>query len=203
MLPIIGMAVGAAVRYLPNLFGFVGDRVKDAQDQKYEKERIALSLQLEESKAKAGAQMAQIQGESAEALATIQGSIEELKALQVDRQSARQYGQTLHNAMIKALGAGKSLGVWRWLLSLGWFSVLAVEALSALIQPMIAVCAFAMWIAWKVSLFQHGLDLSGGAVAIAAALAATWTENDWMLMDGVLGFFLAGRTQRYLDSRKK
>lgn len=195
MLPILGLVGGAVVRYLPSAFGFLGGLWKDRAEAKREADTIRLQLELEERRAKVAHDTQVLQGELAEALATQQASLEEMRASLADRQGAREFGKSLHSAMVRTLAVGSKLGLPKWITGPGWLLVLGVEVLSASVQPMIAVCAFGMWVAWKLSGFHSG----GGALA---ALAASWAPEDWELINAVLGFYLAGREIKHRDSVK-
>jgi hypothetical protein len=198
MLSLIGMLGGALVRYLPNLFGFAGDWFKGRQEQKQEEAALRLQIELEKAKAETSVRTAYAEGEQAQALATIQGTLEELRLSVADRQGARDYGSKLHTALVNVLQAGAGLGLPRWVLSIGWAVVVVVEAGAASVQPGIAACGFGMWAAWKWSIYSAALHSSGN---VPAALISLWVAEDWLLIDSIVGFFLAGRAMKYVDAR--
>ena len=199
MIAILSTVVGALIRYVPNLFGFMGDWFKTKQEVQQEQALLQLNIELEKAKAAGAVQVAQVSAEQSLALANIQAAVEELKSGALDRQSARAFGNTIHTSLVSVLQTGVTLGVNKVVLAFGWFLVLCVESFAAAVQPGIAAAGFAMWMGWKVSLF---LTAKAATDAVVPALLATWTESDWMLIDTILGFFLAGRAIKYGDTRK-
>lgn len=170
--------IGFVLRYLPELFKWFGGQWTAKKENDNEERMLRLQFEIEGKRAELAGKQAILQAEIVESLAGVQAEIDGLRAAMEDRKSAREYGAKLVSLMDQTLARGKELGVWGPVLSLGWAGVLLIEMLSASVQPMIAVCAFAMWMYWK---------LAGGQ---------GWTDTDWWLMETVVGFYLAGRVQK-------
>ena len=68
----VSMVAGFVLRYVPKVFGFVGDGLKAKQERKDEAFMVRLQMGLETKRAAAAGKSAVIQGEIAESLAGIQ-----------------------------------------------------------------------------------------------------------------------------------
>jgi hypothetical protein len=180
----LATVIGFVIRYLPNLFGWVGDFLGKKEDFKREKEMLLIQMQLEEKKAELAVKGMIVQAEITEALVGLQAEVASIAAVSKDRVSARSFGAQLVTMMDTTLSRGKEMGVHPWLLSLGWCSVLAVEEFSAIIQPSIAAWAFGMWIYTVIS---------GGL---------KWGAEEYMILEAVIGFYLAGRVQKFEQGRR-
>lgn len=173
----LSLIIGFATRYLPDLFSWLGGWFTKKSDAKAEAETIKLQIALEEAKAKAATDGKTIDAESAQALANIQGSLDEVRQLVEDRKSAREMATKWISMMDVTLSRGKELGVYSWILSLAFVGVIAVEILGAAVVPMIAATVFSAW-------------------SYITIKAGNWTPECWELLDAVIGFFLAHRVKK-------
>lgn len=183
MLTFLAMLGGFITRYLPAAAGKIFDFFT-------ERANLAQQIKLEEVKAKSAEKMQVISADLEFGLAQIQERLADVQAALEDRKSARQYGMTLISLMEKTLRIGRDLGVTKWTLGFWWGAAMAVEVFSAAVQPMIAATVFSCWLALKVALFFKCADIS-----------ALWTLEDWLLLDAVMGFYLAGRLQKRQEGR--
>ena len=172
------IVLGFVTRYIPTLFDWVGSYFGKKQDHSNEMEMMKLSLEIEKSKAEIHSKEVVQTAEINQSILAMQNEMANISATITDRTSAREYESKIVSVMDATLSKGKELGVWSWILSLGWTAVLFIECLAASVQPAIAVCAFAMWITYRIS--------NGGA----------FMAEDWALIDAVVGFYLAGRVQK-------
>lgn len=194
LLSILSPIAGFFLRYLPNIFSFIGDIIKGREEDKREERRFQLMERVETLRAKLHTEEKIIDAQLQEALLKLLTEMSSIKASMEDRSSAREYGIHLNSILSSTLKQGKELGVPRWVLSFGWLGVLIIEGWSSAIQPLIATLALGMWSAWKISLFTLAfMDTAG----VASAIVATWGLEDWFFMESVLGFFLAGRVQKW------
>lgn len=186
MISLIG---GALLRFLPNIGGWLAGIIGGWVDDKREEKATRLQLEIERERGKNQLAIQGLQNEHTEALNLLLAQQDELRQTIADRQSARNYASTLHKTITETLKVGKDLGVWQPILSIGWGAAVAVEVLSAAVQPMIAATVFTMWGYWKYQV-------------ITEAGKMVWTAEDWELMAAVVGFFLAGRVLARIASAK-
>lgn len=64
------------------------------------------------------------------------------------------------------------------------------DTVSALIRPWVTISIVGFWAATKVAAF---VSLSTGGIDWATAVQATWSDNDWAMLSGVLNFWFLGR----------
>lgn len=64
------------------------------------------------------------------------------------------------------------------------------DTVSALIRPWVTISIVAFWAATKIAAF---VSLSHGGIDWATAVQATWGNNDWAMLSGVLNFWFLGR----------
>lgn len=184
MLGILAGLGGFAIRYLPNLFSWLGDWFKAKQELSIQERMAVLTMKLEEKRAELAIKGMVINAEITEALASLQAEIAMMVKSLEDRKSAREFGAKLVSMMDRTLSRGKELGVPSWVISIGWCGVLSVEMLSAAIQPSIAVWAFGMWIHYRLT------------------SDAVWTWQDMEILWAVVGFYLAGRVQKFEETKR-
>lgn len=187
MLALLG---GAMVRFIPSIGQFLGKWLEGLDSDRREAKNVELQIKLEEAKAKNALAARRLDAETEKVLAGMAASLSELKNLAEDRRSARSFASALQQAITATLETGRAMALDRRLLGLGWLLALLVEVSTAAVQPFIAFTVFGVWTGFKVSMFLKALDGSGAA---ADAFAATWGVEDWMLLEAVIGFFLAGR----------
>jgi len=179
------IVVGFILRYLPALFTGVSDYFGKKSDHKNEMEMMRLSSELELVRSKTAAQSIMQSAEINQSILALQAEVANVTASITDRTSAREYQTKIVSMMDSTLSKGKELGVYKWLLSVGWTTALFIECLSASVQPCIAVCAFSMWIYYRIKT-QQGFGI-----------------EDWALIEAVVGFYLAGRVQKFFNSKEK
>lgn len=64
------------------------------------------------------------------------------------------------------------------------------DTVSALIRPWVTISIVGFWATTKVAAF---VSLSTGGIDWATAVQATWSDNDWAMLSGVLNFWFLGR----------
>lgn len=64
------------------------------------------------------------------------------------------------------------------------------DSVSALIRPWVTISVVGFWAATKIAAF---VMLAHGGLDWAAAVQATWGENDWAIFSGVTNFWFLGR----------
>lgn len=195
MISLIG---GALLRFLPDIGSWVGNFFMGREDDRREAKAAKLQIELERLRGQNQMAVQGMQNEHTEALNLILAQQDELRQTIADRQSARAYGSTLHKTITETLRLGGELHIWPWAMSLGWSAAVAVEVFSAMVQPMIAATVFTMWAAWKAATFYGAFQATG----LTAALAGSFLEADWMLMESVVGFYLAGRVKARIGANK-
>lgn len=190
---------GFALRYLPNLFGWIGDFFGGREEDRRQEKMLNLQIKLEEKRQEMALKGLVVQAEITEALAALQAELASINASMQDRKSAREYGTKVLGLLAGTLKQGKDLGVSQGWLNVGWIFVLGIEAWSASIQPLIATIALGMWATWKIAAFYAALQATGG---LAAAVLAAWGFEDWLFVEAVLGFFLAGRVMKWQENKR-
>lgn len=180
------LVIGFVTRYLPNFFKWVGGKISEKQDLAAEEKMIRLRDELDRKRNAAQGQQAIASAEITLAITNLQSEIESLRIAAEDKASARKYGVKAISLMDATLAKGKDLGVHWGFLVFGWYMVLFVEMLSAIVQPMIATTVFAMWVYTKIK----------------TAGPLTWGVEDWALMEAIVGFYLAGRVQKGVEAAK-
>lgn len=186
MLSLIG---GALLRFLPDIGSWVGNFFMGREDDRREEKSARLQIELEKLRGQNQMAVQGMQNDHTEALNLLLAQQDELRQTIADRQSARAYASTLHKTITETLKVGKEIGVWPWVMSLGWASAVTVEVLSAAVQPMIAATVFSLWAYWKYTV-------------VTALGSEIWTLEDWMLLEAVIGFFLAGRVKARVGATK-
>ena len=206
MTAILSLVVGAVTRYAPDLFGGLFDGIKGWFAAKAEERTIRASIELEKQKGENAALLAKTQGESQMALEELRGDIASLHDAMDDRKDARNLMLKLHTSVIELMRVGSQLGLPRWILSIGWMLAVAVETLTAAVQPMIAATAFCMWASVKLAMIISVAHNQGAVLnlqTLTYALTITWGEYDKEIIAAVLGFFLAHRAQKYNAARQQ
>lgn len=64
------------------------------------------------------------------------------------------------------------------------------DSVSALIRPWVTISIVGFWAATKIAAF---VSFSNGGIDWATAVQATWNDNDWAMLSGVLNFWFLGR----------
>lgn len=194
----LSLLFGFIMRFLPDVFSFIGNILKGREEAKLEERKYVLQERLATLNAKMRRDEKVLDAELSEALAKIQSEMSEITDVIRDRKSAREYGLKAMGLLSSTLAQGKQLGVLQWVLSVGWFWTMLIEGWSAMIQPAIATCVLTMWAIWKGATFYAVLSSTGG---VATAILACWQLEDWLFLEAVLGFFLAGRVMKWRESR--
>lgn len=186
MLALIG---GALVRFIPSIGAWLGERLGLMQDDHLEEKAINRQIRLEEIKAKSAIDTRKLDYEALQAITGMQAGMAEMAAAIQDRKSAREFSSTVHRSIVGTLALGEKMGLSKRLLGFGWWCALMVEVFTASVQPGIAAVVFAAWAYWKYKMFA-AFAVTAGTTTAALAI---WTLEDWMLLEAVIGFFLAGR----------
>lgn len=155
---------------LPNVINLV----KDWQDHKHE-------LQLMELRLKFAAQEHMWKLEEINA----QADIEEAKVLHTPQSS---FGVQLIDAADKW-----SDSTWgKVLITPSFFLYTILDFVNGLVRPTIAYAAFGFYMIYKWSIFK----IAETHMQTVEAINATWTENDWIVLLMVLGFFFGQRAAK-------
>lgn len=180
----VSIIVGFVLRYLPDGIKGIWNWFQGKQEDKQEEARLRLQLELDIKRAELIREGKKLDAELERQLAAIQADIEAMRSSMMDRKSARQYSAQINALMVSTLGKGKELGVYTWMLSIGWLGVLGIEMFGSVVQPAIAATVFSCWMYWKLSVTPFA-----------------WTVEDWMLLESVIGFYLAGRVQKWTNTK--
>ena len=155
---------------LPNIIGLF----RDWQDNKQE-------LLLMEMRLKYAAQEHLWRMEEMNARA----DIEEAKVL---HQPQSSFGVQLIDAADKW-----SESTWgRWLITPGFYLYTILDIVNGFVRPTIAYCAFGFYMIYKWSIFE----IAKTQMSTVEAINSTWTENDWVVLLMVLGFFFGQRAAK-------
>lgn len=190
---------GFILRFFPDIAKWVGNILEGWNEDRREERRLNLMIRIEDARWKARKEEKVLDSQLQEALLKLTSEMKEIENVVKDRASARDFGTKMISNMDHTLSRGKELEVAPWLRSFGWWGTLAIEGWSALMQPLIATLIMLMWCAWKGAIIGAALEAKQDwTVAIMAA----WGIEDWFLMEGVIGFYLAGRVikQRNLST---
>lgn len=155
---------------LPNIISLV----RDWQDRKYE-------LQMMELRMKYAAQEHLWRMEEMNARA----DIEEAKVL---HQPQSAFGVQLIDAADK--WSDSSWG--KWLITPSFILYTILDVVNGLVRPVIAYAAFGFYMIYKWSIFQ----ITKTQMDTVQAINTTWTENDWVVLLMVLGFFFGQRAAK-------
>lgn len=180
----VSLIMGFILRYLPDGIKGVWNWWQGKSEDSQEEKRLRLQLELDTKRAELAAGQKRLDAELAANLAAIQADIEAMRSAMEDRKSARNYGAQINALMVSTLGKGKELGVYTWMISIGWIGVLGIEMFGSIVQPAIAATVFTCWMYWKLSVTPFA-----------------WTVEDWMLLESVVGFYLAGRVQKWTQAK--
>jgi hypothetical protein len=155
---------------LPNVLNLI----RDAQDRKHE-------LQMMEMRMKYAAQEQMWRMEEMNARA----DIEEAKVLHTPQ---RSFGIDLIDAADKW-----SETKWgKWLITPSFLLYTFVDIVNSLVRPTIAYAAFGFYMIYKWSIFE----IAKTQMDAMSAINITWTENDWIVLLMVLGFFFGQRAAK-------
>lgn len=155
---------------LPNVLNLV----RDWQDRKHE-------LQMMEMRMKYAAQEQMWRMEELNARA----DIEEAKVLHTPQKS---FGIDLIDAADKW-----SESKWgKWLITPSFLLYTILDIVNGFVRPTIAYAAFGFYMVYKWSVFQ----IAQTHMMTIEAINSTWTENDWVVLLMVLGFFFGQRAAK-------
>lgn len=112
--------------------------------------------------------------------------IEEARTLHLPQQS---FGVQLLDAANK--WAETTWG--KWMITPSFLLFTMLDFINGLVRPIIAYTAFGFYMVYKWSIFQIAKQSSTTTVE---AINRTWTENDWMVLLMVLGFFFGQRAAK-------
>lgn len=114
-----------------------------------------------------------------------QADIEEAKVLHTPQKS---FGVQLIDAADK--WADTRWG--RWIITPSFYLYTLLDIVNGFVRPTIAYAAFFFYMVYKWSLFE----IVRSSTNVHEAITATWTENDWMVLLMVLGFFFGQRAAK-------
>jgi hypothetical protein len=155
---------------LPNVLNLV----RDWQDRKHE-------LQMMELRMKYAAQEQMWRMEEMNARA----DIEEAKVLHTPQKS---FGVELIDAADKW-----SDTKWgKWLITPSFLLYTILDIVNGFVRPTIAYAAFGFYMVYKWSIFE----IAKTHMDVVTAINTTWTENDWVVLLMVLGFFFGQRAAK-------
>lgn len=148
--------------------------IRDWQDRKFE-------LQMMEVRLKHASQEHLWRMEEMSAKA----DIEEAKVL---HQPQAAFGVQLIDAADKW-----SDSKWgKWLITPSFLLYTLLDVINGLVRPVIAYAAFGFYMIYKWSIFQ----IAKMQMTTIEAINSTWTENDWVVLLMVLGFFFGQRAAK-------
>ncbi len=148
--------------------------VRDWQDRKHELQM--LEMRMKYAQAEHTWRMEEINAHA---------DIEEAKVLHAPQKS---FGIDLIDASSK--WADTTWG--KWLITPSFLLYTLLDIVNGFVRPTIAYAAFGFYMVYKWSIFQ----IAQTHMMTIEAINSTWTENDWMVLLMVLGFFFGQRAAK-------
>jgi hypothetical protein len=155
---------------LPNVLNII----RDSQERKHELQMMEMRMKYAQAE-----HLWRMEEVNARA------DIEEAKVLHTPQKS---FGIDLIDAADKW-----SETTWgKWLITPSFLLYTLLDIVNGFVRPTIAYAAFGFYMIYKWSIFQ----IAEAQMTTIEAINSTWTENDWVVLLMVLGFFFGQRAAK-------